>query len=296
MQDKKKQILEAAIRCFARKGFHAASIQEIADELGMAKGSIYFYFKSKDDLLISVFEYYVEMLFDRMEGLPEEKGLPPRERLMVQLERQFAFFRDHLDFMRMLMKEPVTGLHPEIRELMLRFRSRIKVWNISHIIAIYGDRAEDFSGDASILLSGIVGQYFEAILLEEVKLDDRRLSRFIVKRLDDLMHGIQLADEAPIMPKPNLNKLRELAGLPVETMDGKKALLQELRHSLTASDTSSADEKEDLLSILRQLEDEVDKPAPKRLFVRGMLALLKQNAPSAWHTNLERLEEQLKRS
>lgn len=293
MQDKKKQILEAAIRCFARKGFHATSIQEIADELGMAKGSIYFYFKSKDDLLISVFEYYVEMLFDRMEGLPEERGLPPRERLMLQLERQFAFFRDQLDFMRMLMKEPVTGLHPEIQQLMLRFRSRIKLWNISHIIAIYGDRAADFSGDASILLSGIIGQYFEAILFEELKLDDRRLSRFIVKRLDDLMQGIQLAGEAPIMPKPDMNKLRQQAGLPLETADGTRALLAEMRNGLRASDIESTEEKEDLVSILGQLEEEMDKAVPNRIVVRGMLALLKQTAQEPLLTKLELLEEQL---
>jgi AcrR family transcriptional regulator len=293
MQDKKKQILEAAIRCFARKGFHATSIQEIADELGMAKGSIYFYFKSKDDVLISVFEYYVEMLFDRMEGLPEENGLPPRERLMLQLERQFAFFRDHLDFMQMLTKEPVTGVHPEIQQLMLRFRSRIKLWNISHIIGIYGNKAENCSGDASILLSGIIGQYFEAILFEEVKLDDRRLSRFIVKRLDDIMQGIQLAGEAPILPKPDMKKLREQAGLPSQSTDGKQPLLEDLRRSLSAAHAGSADKQEDLVSILRQLEEEMDRPAPNRIIVRGMLALLKQNAPEAWLTKLEQLEEQL---
>lgn len=294
MQDKKKQILDAAIRCFARKGFHATSIQEIADELGMAKGSMYFYFKSKDDLLISVFEYYIEMLFERMDELPEETGLPSRERLMLQLERQFAFFREHLDFMRMLMKEPVTGLHPEIQRLMIRFRSRIKLWNVSHIVAIYGDQAGHYSGDASMLLSGIISQFFEAILFEEVEFNDRRVSRFIVKRLDDVMQGIQSAAEAPIMPKPDINKLKQQAGVPVDTADGKRAMVTELRQAIIASTTGSLEENEDLLSVLEHLEEELDKPVTDRIIVRGMFALAKQTASHAWLTKLEDLERKIK--
>src|SRR5437879_9364086 len=57
---KRPRILEAAIRVFADKGFYNAKVSEIAREAGVADGTIYLYFKSKDDLLISLFE-------DRME-------------------------------------------------------------------------------------------------------------------------------------------------------------------------------------------------------------------------------------
>src|SRR5437868_15220458 len=57
---KRERILEAAVRIFAEKGFYNAKVSEIAHEAGVADGTIYLYFKSKDDLLISIFE-------DRME-------------------------------------------------------------------------------------------------------------------------------------------------------------------------------------------------------------------------------------
>src|SRR5215468_349514 len=54
--DKRERILVAAERIFARHGFFAARVSEIAREAGVADGTIYLYFKSKDDLLISLFE------------------------------------------------------------------------------------------------------------------------------------------------------------------------------------------------------------------------------------------------
>ncbi|HEY4243793.1 MAG TPA: TetR/AcrR family transcriptional regulator [Kofleriaceae bacterium] len=54
--DKRDRILAAAERVFARRGFFAARVSEIAKEAGVADGTIYLYFKSKDDLLISLFE------------------------------------------------------------------------------------------------------------------------------------------------------------------------------------------------------------------------------------------------
>ena len=53
---KRERILDAAVRIFADKGFYNAKVSEIAREAGVADGTIYLYFKSKDDLLISLFE------------------------------------------------------------------------------------------------------------------------------------------------------------------------------------------------------------------------------------------------
>src|SRR5690606_11563482 len=54
--DKRERILVAAERIFARHGFFAAKVSDVAKEAGVADGTIYLYFKSKDDLLISLFE------------------------------------------------------------------------------------------------------------------------------------------------------------------------------------------------------------------------------------------------
>lgn len=54
--DKHEKIMRAAIKVFAKNGFHNSKISQIAKEAGVADGTIYLYFKNKDDILIKVFE------------------------------------------------------------------------------------------------------------------------------------------------------------------------------------------------------------------------------------------------
>jgi TetR/AcrR family transcriptional regulator, repressor for uid operon len=57
-EDRRKQILSAASACFARHGFHQASMQEICKEAELSPGSVYRYFRSKDDLIAALIDNY----------------------------------------------------------------------------------------------------------------------------------------------------------------------------------------------------------------------------------------------
>jgi TetR/AcrR family fatty acid metabolism transcriptional regulator len=73
--DKHQRILEAGIKVFARKGFHNAKVSEIAREAGVADGTIYIYFKNKDEILIKVFEESLAEIIRRVEQeLKNEKN------------------------------------------------------------------------------------------------------------------------------------------------------------------------------------------------------------------------------
>ena len=66
--DKRERILQSAMRVFALKGYYGAKVSDIADDAGVADGTIYLYFKSKDDLLISLFEAQMELVHDALAG------------------------------------------------------------------------------------------------------------------------------------------------------------------------------------------------------------------------------------
>ena len=77
--DKRERILDAAEQIFARHGFFAAKVSDVAKEAGVADGTIYLYFKSKDDLLISLFERRMQQLNTALKAAIA--GKPPREQL-----------------------------------------------------------------------------------------------------------------------------------------------------------------------------------------------------------------------
>ena len=76
--DKRARILDAAEKIFARDGFFAAKVADVAKDAGVADGTIYLYFKSKDDLLISLFESRMERVIDTLAraiaGVPSARG------------------------------------------------------------------------------------------------------------------------------------------------------------------------------------------------------------------------------
>ncbi|HVX31500.1 MAG TPA: TetR/AcrR family transcriptional regulator [Solirubrobacterales bacterium] len=79
-RNRRQDVLEAAVRVFHKKGYASASIQDVADEVGVLKGSLYHYIDSKEDLLARIFEdsadHFMELL-DEVDGLDER----PVERL-----------------------------------------------------------------------------------------------------------------------------------------------------------------------------------------------------------------------
>jgi TetR/AcrR family fatty acid metabolism transcriptional regulator len=77
--DKRVRILSAAERVFAKRGFFAARVSEIAKDAGVADGTIYLYFKSKDDLLISLFESRMEQVNTALSEATAGAKTPPEQ-------------------------------------------------------------------------------------------------------------------------------------------------------------------------------------------------------------------------
>ena len=70
--DKYHRILDAAIKVFAEEGFYRATVAAVAREAGVADGTIYLYFKNKDDILLQFFSYKTQQVFDRFREVVQE--------------------------------------------------------------------------------------------------------------------------------------------------------------------------------------------------------------------------------
>lgn len=110
--DKRERILSSAERVFARRGFFAARVSEIAKDAGVADGTIYLYFKSKDDLLISLFENRMKQVNDVLHAaIASEDARSPIDQLR-------AFIRAYL---KLVHDEPAAA---EVLTIELRQSSK----------------------------------------------------------------------------------------------------------------------------------------------------------------------------
>jgi TetR/AcrR family transcriptional regulator, fatty acid metabolism regulator protein len=112
-QDKRRQILEAAVRAFARRGYHACRVGEIAEEAGVAYGLVYHYFGSKEEVLESIFRDTWTQMLARIREVAES-GEPAGEQVRKVTALLLRTWRRDPDLVRVLVRE-VTRSPEQLR-------------------------------------------------------------------------------------------------------------------------------------------------------------------------------------
>lgn len=129
--ERRAQIFEAATRVFARKGFHKATVQEIADEAGMGKGTIYEYIKSKRDILFFAIAEVHARMFQQVDKLVA-RDLKPETKLRRAMRIQLELIEQYQQAARTVIPE-VEGMAQIDRERIDEFK---KVY-IENFMPIY---------------------------------------------------------------------------------------------------------------------------------------------------------------
>ncbi len=115
-------ILDAAVRVFANKGYHTSRVGDIAEEAGVAYGLLYHYFKSKEEVLETVFRETWGILLAAVNGV-EETGEPAREQLRKVAAIVLRAWHRQPDLIRVLVMEVTRSPHiqREIDEIQQAF-------------------------------------------------------------------------------------------------------------------------------------------------------------------------------
>ena len=121
------QILEAAIKVFARQGFHQSTIAQIAKEAGVADGTIYLYFKNKDDILVQFFNYKTKQVFDsfRTEVARADSSLDKLRYLIRRHLEEFQRNREMAVVYQVETHQNSRLAEPQIREMSQMYRDLI---------------------------------------------------------------------------------------------------------------------------------------------------------------------------
>ena len=113
-EDKRRLILDAAVRVFASKGYHASRVGDIAEEAGVAHGLLYHYFRSKEELLETIFRETWRNLLDAVRSV-EETDETARERLAGIAKILLRAWRRDPDLVRVLVREVTRSSHLQRR-------------------------------------------------------------------------------------------------------------------------------------------------------------------------------------
>ena len=119
--DKRKVILEAAVRVFARQGFHTCRVSDIADEAGVAYGLVYHYFASKDAVLDTIFLDRWDVMLAAISEV-DSRPIAPREKLYAIAGFIIDSYRHDPDLMKVIIVEVTRAANTFARTHLERIR------------------------------------------------------------------------------------------------------------------------------------------------------------------------------
>jgi len=175
--EKPRQILEAAVRAFARKGYHACRVGEIAEEAGVAYGLVYHYFGSKEEVLETIFRDTWTQMLARIREV-EEGGEPAREQVRKVTALLLRTWRRDPDLVRVLVREVTRS--PE--------RMQRQIEEIGHAydalerIVVHGQETAEFRDDldpqiAAAIFYGALEEVLTGWVMGQLPDEDEDIAR-----------------------------------------------------------------------------------------------------------------------
>jgi AcrR family transcriptional regulator len=167
---KEKAILEAAAAVFADRGFRTARVADVAERAGVGKGTVYEYFRSKEDLFLRLFDWYTNEAFASMRGELERPSGSAVDALRRSGETLLASCREMLPFYPLTMEFWSASTAPEFKgRLVDEFRTLYRRFRSALAGAIRAGIAQgeivpqvDAEGVAAVLVSAYDGLFLQA--------------------------------------------------------------------------------------------------------------------------------------
>ncbi len=263
---KKQLIMENALQLFAEQGIEATSIQQITDKCGISKGAFYLSFKSKDELICALIDYFMSKIVEDIEQAVNSER--PHSLLLYEYYHQtFSTFEKHAHFARIFMKEHQATFNVETF-------AKIEYYNgilngLVHDIAVkqFGNAAEHMLPDVVFIIQSFARSYGELFFRNGIKIDLDLLCRSLVEK-------VSLIAEHATIPFFSNDWLQAMN--PTVVSLSKDELICFLGKKLEETDDALIRES---ISLLR---DHLTAPSLSPALEQGLLKNLRDNSHSKW--------------
>jgi AcrR family transcriptional regulator len=199
--ERPNELLEAALAVFSERGYHDASLDDVAAAAGVTKGAIYHYFDTKAELLLHAIEQHQSQGYEQLETSIPDASAPATVRVRALLRKAFAGNDDATNRAILVMLQAAAREVPEIHSRWLG-HGPLKAWQLLAAIIRDGQKSGEFRRDldadisARVVLSGVLLQVLWQKYASGVPGLGVDRDRLIDSAADLLLAGLR-ADPAP---------------------------------------------------------------------------------------------------
>ncbi|WP_406944801.1 TetR/AcrR family transcriptional regulator [Halobacillus sp. SY10] len=152
----KQEIIQTSIHLFDKKGFTETSLQEIVEELGVTKGTFYYYFKNKQELLTDIHLEFIEFLLSNQRTILNDDSKDSKEKLRSMIYMVIHSIKDRKKSARIFFRE-MRNLGPDYLEQIVQKRDQFRV-NVQAVVEEGIENGEFQTDlDPNMVTRGILG-------------------------------------------------------------------------------------------------------------------------------------------
>jgi AcrR family transcriptional regulator len=196
--DKRRVILDAAVRVFARQGFHTCRVSDIADEAGVAYGLVYHYFSSKEEILDTLFLERWDVMLAAI-GEADVSQRSPRDKLYAIAAFIIDSYRHDPDLMKVIIVEVTRAANTFGRTHLTKIRDAYG--QIAAIVARAQDdgvfRPEITPEFAAQAFYGSIEQVLSGWIFDSQPVDDPELERAKTLIVETICRGLECYSPTP---------------------------------------------------------------------------------------------------
>lgn len=208
-EEKYQRILDAALDVFADKGFYEAKVNDIARVAGVADGTIYLYFKNKDDLVVSLVETIFDDLQERL-ALTMSGITDARDQVHALVRFHIGMAQENPALMKFLTVELRRGGIEVKDNTRAKVRDYLGIW---HKAIELGKEQGHFRHElrAGIVKHLVFGalDYMSMSWCSHVERPTERLEQIMNETTDFLLRAVAIGSQAPVWSKPVSKALAE---------------------------------------------------------------------------------------
>jgi AcrR family transcriptional regulator len=193
-EQRRSQILQAASRVFARRGFQETRMDDIVSESGLSKGALYWYFESKDDIIIAIVDSVLDRELAHIRALVDDPR-PARERLMHFVEFMLEDFQNLDELLPMVFEIVALAIRNASVQPMIESYFRSTMESLVPIIEQGIEAGEFRPVDAQAAAIAVGAQIEGTILLQVYDRHTVRLADHVRSGLQLLLSGLDSVDE-----------------------------------------------------------------------------------------------------
>lgn len=264
---RKQLIMEKALELFSEQGFEATSVQQITERCGISKGAFYLSFKTKDELLISMVEYYLQQFVADIDQVV--RSSLSKDIILVEFYKSiFQAFKNNAASARVFFNEKVLLAKNELFQKISAYDADVTKSIIYMLEQLYQDELSETKYDVIYCIKGFMKSYSELFIFSDIPLDLELLAKSLAEKTEIIARHTTI----PFITE----ELVRLTEKPCDEEVSQESLLELIEQHLDGLEDTIERES------LELLKDQVENPTYSKPILKGLIENIRLQPDYRW--------------